>query len=101
MANGTCSIEGCENGGPITRGWCGKHYKRWSKHGDPLTVVRVRAPVLHRGPHLVEPRVRHPMRLHAEVGARGAPTARSDARLERVATDGFRIPPATVAIADP
>lgn len=30
----TCSIEGCE-GEPIARGWCGAHYKRWRRHGDP------------------------------------------------------------------
>lgn len=30
-----CSIEGCEN--PVqARGWCSKHYKRWSEYGDPL-----------------------------------------------------------------
>jgi hypothetical protein len=30
----TCSINGCE--GPVlARSWCGKHYQRWTKHGDP------------------------------------------------------------------
>lgn len=33
----TCSVEGCtghpRRGG---RGWCGKHYQRWVRHGDPL-----------------------------------------------------------------
>lgn len=32
-----CSIEGC--GKPqIARGWCGTHYQRWKKHGNPLVV---------------------------------------------------------------
>lgn len=30
----TCVIEGCESEAR-TRGWCGKHYARWLKHGDP------------------------------------------------------------------
>ena len=35
MGKRTCSIEGC--GSPAQkRGWCGKHYQRWAKHGDPL-----------------------------------------------------------------
>lgn len=30
-----CSIDGC--GKPIAgRGWCRRHYDRWSRHGDPL-----------------------------------------------------------------
>lgn len=33
-----CAIEGCKNGGQITRGWCAKHYTRWRRHGDPLHV---------------------------------------------------------------
>jgi len=35
MAQDTCSIEGCERL-VKTRGWCGAHYKRWKRHGDPL-----------------------------------------------------------------
>ena len=30
-----CSINGCENQAR-GRGWCKKHWKRWSKYGDPL-----------------------------------------------------------------
>lgn len=30
-----CSIEGC-GGTHKAYGWCGKHYLRWKKHGDPL-----------------------------------------------------------------
>ena len=39
MAQGTCSIEGCEGtaGEPgSARGWCRRHYRRWQRHGDPL-----------------------------------------------------------------
>lgn len=31
----TCKIEGCENR-PRARGWCGAHYQRWQRHGNPL-----------------------------------------------------------------
>lgn len=31
----TCSIGGCGRK-VIARGWCSKHYQRWSNHGDPL-----------------------------------------------------------------
>jgi hypothetical protein len=35
MAERTCSIEGCKQ--PVKgRGWCGMHYARWKRHGDPL-----------------------------------------------------------------
>lgn len=33
-----CSIEGC--GKPrLARGWCGAHYQRWERHGDPFTIT--------------------------------------------------------------
>ena len=35
MAKRTCSIDGCETV-HRARGWCNKHWERWSKHGDPL-----------------------------------------------------------------
>lgn len=35
MANGTCSVEGCEQG-VLSRGFCNKHYIRSRKYGDPL-----------------------------------------------------------------
>lgn len=31
-----CSVDGCEKGGKIVRGWCHMHYTRWREHGDPL-----------------------------------------------------------------
>lgn len=31
----TCSIEGCEDE-VLARGWCGLHYRRWKRYGDPL-----------------------------------------------------------------
>lgn len=33
-----CKIEGCDNAKAV-RGWCHKHYGRWQRHGDPLTLV--------------------------------------------------------------
>jgi len=35
--NPECSIEGCTNNS-MARSWCEKHYDRWIKHGDPLTL---------------------------------------------------------------
>ena len=37
MAERTCSIDGCDRP-PKARGWCGKHWTRWHKWGDPLAV---------------------------------------------------------------
>ncbi len=34
-----CSIEGCEKP-QLARTWCGMHYARWSKHGDPGIPTR-------------------------------------------------------------
>lgn len=40
MAESTCSIEGCGEGGRIVRGWCRRHYWRWKKYGDPIADIR-------------------------------------------------------------
>jgi hypothetical protein len=32
-----CAVQGCV-GRAVRRGWCGKHYQRWIKYGDPLAV---------------------------------------------------------------
>lgn len=32
-----CSFEGC-NKPAHARGWCGTHYARWRKHGDPSVI---------------------------------------------------------------
>lgn len=39
-----CAIEGC-NKPSKHRGWCGMHYQRWQRHGDPMaeTVPRYRS----------------------------------------------------------
>lgn len=34
MANGTCSIDGCDRPAK-SRGWCASHYNRWLRLGDP------------------------------------------------------------------
>lgn len=35
---GTCSVEGCAR--PVTaRGWCGAHYRRWHKYGNPEALA--------------------------------------------------------------
>src|SRR5688572_27399964 len=42
MSTGTCSVDGCERGGRLVRGWCLTHYQRWQRHGttDSLTPTR-------------------------------------------------------------
>ncbi len=32
----TCQIEGCNRPIVNKRGWCGRHYARWRRYGDPL-----------------------------------------------------------------
>jgi len=45
MAQGTCAIPGCTNGGKLLRGWCRSHHRRWKLYGDPLAPIRaVRTP---------------------------------------------------------
>ena len=39
LAVTTCSIEGCGSA-PSSRGWCPKHYSRWSRWGDPNFVKK-------------------------------------------------------------
>lgn len=41
MSERTCSIDGCDRGGKLTRGWCSKHYQRWKAHGDPTRISDV------------------------------------------------------------
>lgn len=42
MPKSTCSVPGC--GTPArTRGWCGPHYQRWRRYGDPLASAPPRA----------------------------------------------------------
>jgi hypothetical protein len=38
MAEGNCTVDGCERK-VLCRGWCKLHYIRWTRHGDPLTVL--------------------------------------------------------------
>lgn len=37
---GTCSIDGCDRGGKIVRGWCMRHYHRWHETGSPTGTNR-------------------------------------------------------------
>lgn len=42
MATGMCSVETCDRSAATgRRGWCGLHYQKWRKYGDP-TVGQVR-----------------------------------------------------------
>lgn len=36
-----CLIDGCTAAGTAGRGWCEKHYRRYLRHGDPLSTSRV------------------------------------------------------------
>jgi hypothetical protein len=40
MAQGTCSIEGCEKTGVLTRTWCVNHYARYRRWGDWWNLTR-------------------------------------------------------------
>jgi hypothetical protein len=41
MVKPICSVSGCDR--PVrARGWCGAHYMRWRRNGDPGTDVRTR-----------------------------------------------------------
>jgi hypothetical protein len=37
----SCLVAACGQGGKIRRGMCGKHYWRWSNHGDPLVTINL------------------------------------------------------------
>lgn len=45
MSKGICSVEDCDRPS-VTRGWCQRHYLRWTRHGDPLAGGKSR---LHDG----------------------------------------------------
>lgn len=36
-----CKIPACGNGGKLSRGWCGKHYATFLRHGDPTKRVKM------------------------------------------------------------
>lgn len=40
-ADNPCSIDTCPDE-VKARGWCGRHYERWRRHGDPLHLERTR-----------------------------------------------------------
>ena len=39
MDKPTCTVDDCI-GAATRRGWCRKHYRRWQRNGDPLTLRR-------------------------------------------------------------
>ena len=49
----TCSIEGCTRRARC-RSWCGTHYERWRRHGDPSIAHVKHAPALERFADKVE-----------------------------------------------
>ena len=47
MGNVTrCSVAGCENPGPYSRGWCKKHWQQWHRTGSPLPLPPLPHPSL-------------------------------------------------------
>lgn len=40
MAQGTCSIDGCDTDTIFARGWCRVHWNQWRRYGDPLIKLR-------------------------------------------------------------
>lgn len=45
MGDATCSIDGCD-GKTVARSWCGTHWKRWKRTGDPGgPEIRPRPPI--------------------------------------------------------
>lgn len=45
-----CAIEGCRRAS-CKRGWCGMHYARWKRHGNPEITLRDRQPPTGEVPH--------------------------------------------------
>lgn len=41
-ADRTCSVDSCERGGKLRRGWCSAHYDRWRATGDVSADVPLR-----------------------------------------------------------
>ncbi len=39
-----CAVPGCERGGKLRRGWCGTHYSRWWKTGEPGPAESLKQP---------------------------------------------------------
>lgn len=45
MSERICSVEDCRKPTGVAgtaRGWCTKHYQRWQRYGDPLTITNPR-----------------------------------------------------------
>ena len=43
----TCTVDGCD-GEYLCRGWCRKHYSRWYRHGDLISMGIIRQPAENR-----------------------------------------------------
>jgi len=57
MSERVCSVEGCDKPHK-SRGWCRKHYLRFWRHGDPLTVKQPGRPRKGRPPWTPPPQPR-------------------------------------------
>lgn len=94
MADGTraCSIEGCDRAAGVpgsARGWCGLHYGRWQRNGDPLRVRRQRKVCAIDGCGKLVKSDGWCSQHHSRFLRHGSPTA----RLRGEVVDGKRICP--------
>ena len=77
-----CSIDGCDDA-VRARGWCGKHWQRWRRTGDPSRLLGRDNIVRHD-------QARHGSRRRFELGCRCFPCRIADNRYQRSWREGGR-----------